>query len=1787
MNPSFPNIAITPIAPKENIAAPNLPFTPEVVNYGYPSTGEVERPLSLIDELNAKANAIPIDKNVSPVYKTEGMDLSGRFPKVYLEGDNEEIYAQGQTTGEKAWNGVVKMSGLATSAFINGTAGIVYGTGEAIRTGKFSSFYDNDLSRSLNEWTESLENSYAHYKTLREREGHWWEPENLFTGNFLFDNIVKNLGFSLGSFAAGGAWGAALKAVGLTSRLVASGAETAAKAEQIIGQAATLPEAERIAYTVGKLEQLYNSVERGRKIERGIVATTGSFGEGGLEALNNSQQFRDSMIENYKRTYGYAPSTQELKEIDTYAQNVGNWSLALNVALLSATQYIQLPKILNSSYKSEKGIINDVIFKEGKYVSNLPEAGAGKFLYKAYKGAGILFNKEESFEEGMQFAIQAGTQNYFDKKFNDEDPSVLEDGILKGFKETLTSDEGLLNVVTGGLSGGLMTSGIMTGGQKVGPFSGGLINQRGFLGYGGESKIKREEIINEFNKSLLTNKLKEGFNNVKAAEKIQEQRTAAIRQGDVLESKDLEFDYAHAYIETRLKYGAKESIDFEINDLRKQAITEDGFPKLQQEGRTAKDDTKETFLARLDNLQEHANNVFSIYNGLSTSLSGIVLRNKAGEVVLDKDGKPVRKYSDKSIQMLTYAASKVKDYDKRLQQLSSELLSTGVSTSALIAAAGNTEEFVKILKEQQALVSSTDELNQEENLQKLNDVAEIALRRKNFINEYKDIQTNPQKWDTTQPVTEKETITVTDKEGEREVNVGEEYYLGEIEYVDKDGVRRKRFPKLTILGENPDGTIKIKDSKGIRDINKEELASYKLGKVADVEKSENSSFYFRNVVKQPDNVFYWNIGKKKASKEFPDGVITGTLKYDGKNDKLYFVYTQNGKQKVKEVGLDQFKPKEGFKQGVFYSKNELTQQDIDNINKRESSGKTKEDIEARRGDKLRVLNTLYQGIIEKSSKVNDLLEKKRVEFENISKDLQELEDRILSEEETFDKRFKKPTFKKSLKEALVAAERLQKTKDQLEFEILELEEQKATLDMEKEDILPYIEDMSQNIDELPAGNKEFLEELKEQKQLLEEAISATEEQLSSIQSLAKKVQETLDSAIGFIADLIDKFKEKYPKAPLAIVAQEWIDFLQANPNFLKRKPDYKSDLKQLEELVAQVEDLDVIPTERHLKELNQSISELQEELKVAQNRLKTIEKVIDKFEEIAKKNQEIKEQQEAIIKNEALQNELLGTNNKREQVVFDEGASTFEVDNKKSTSNVINSTITSSKFDQPHHVRANNFGFRFRTMSSAKKAGMKIVALTQQTEAQLGLSGLTQMLKDEGAAGIEVDPTTTIVGVITKNGKLVDEFGETFELADDASNIKRAVFQVFPLEKLTAKYPSGEGTMFRANVSEEERKFYEAEYANWRKATLAKTAIDENDYEDVDVSFGSGEFIKNRVEKVVDGKPVIVEQIDYTTKTPVENAGLVENTNDFENKPLLTIPTTNDEISEGTTTLKNALGKVFFKLAGVGLERLNNRKLNKKEAQTIFDVILQVCKNEYAKQGKISKEEKDELALTNKRFYQWLDTILYWGIPRNVQTGQRKTPGFNSVWFEKDTDGVVKLFVSGKGTKFAFTPSSLESNKIMIITLLEGMYHDVNAPLVNEYWNKPYTQIVGVENGQPIVKRWKNYQSYLLAETNTETGEKRNSDEIPLSTILRPLADKEDTNRKGIYFIRKPKESKVYKPSIKFTQPKSTTSSQKVSDIQFPTMEQIINAPNEIENKSKRKELKDRWEKLKKLIECI
>ena len=1714
--------------------------------------------------------------------------------------DYEDAAAQGQSTVNKMINGVGKGLLLTGTTFLQSTAGLIYGGEEWMRTGSFSGVYNNSLTKWIDDINKKAEDSLPNYYTNVEKNAHWYSPDKLFTANFFWDGIIKNMGFSVGSMLAANAWGLALKSIPLTAKLFSMGkaAETLEATEQGILAA------DKASATYGQIKSLsdkfigqYNYLNPGG---RAVVSLLGTHGEASFEAYNNMNEYRNQKIEEYKQTHeGQEPLGIDLEQIDNSAKDVGLASHVLNMALLSATQYIQLPKMMGSSYKAEKYAVNSVvketegIVKEGeKFIIKQPK---NKLLATVKNIAPYTFSAPEGFEEGAQHAITKGTQDYYDKKYKNQDTNFI-DSIVEGITQTLGTDEGMENILMGGLSGSLM-------------MGYGRYKERKQLSAQSQAALSSSEGVNAgLNTRDFSPFTKSTFDAVNRGIVIQEEREEALKKGDKQTSKDLEADYIINYLTPRIKYGRFDLVRSDINDYRNLASTEEGFTQLQSEGKVEKEDTREAYLNRLNNLEKTADNVKSLYQSIHLRFGNLA----------DKDGKPL--YSEEVVDKMIYAASKISDYDQRIPNLSLELTKalggTIVVSDVLDGLVKNDatkfNEAIKFIQNKSDILDT----EKDELISSFKDLGEIALRRQSFIQEYNDIKNNPNKYKEEKSTlkSEKEkTITVKDKEGEREVAIGEEYYLGAIDYIDEDGVKKKRFPRLTILGENEDGTIKIKEAGGkIRDIDRKELEDYKLGKVADVNKSENSSFYFRNVIKLPDNEFFWNIGKDKKSKEFPEGIIPGKLLYSPKEDKLYFNYTQNGKNKYKEVGLDQFKPKKDFKRGIYYSKYDLTEEDYNDINNRESSGKTKKDVEARRGDKLRILNNLYNEIVSTSQKVDNLLIKKKAEFENISKELSELEEKILANEEDFDRRFKKPTFKKVVKESLDAASRLQKTKDELEKEIAELEIQKSTLDMEKEDILPYIEDMSQNIDELPAENKEFLEELREQKSLLEDAIKSTEEQLSGMQSLADKVSTTLDSVIDFVADLINKFQQKYPKAPTTIVAQEWIDFLKANPNFLKKKPDYRSDLKQLEDLVAQIEDLDINPSERHLQELNQNIKELKDELQIVQNRLKAIDKVLGKFEEIAQRNKEIREQEILLEKDKSLQADLLGTHIQRTETTTN-NKETFDPIPKKSLFDVVRSTTASTFLNKPHQKRANRFGFNLPKLRKEFKG----VVVSSKNEDKI-LKGLTKFLlfdnPDSDQTSLEfetphlkkrikygVDDVLILI-VTDKNGNLVDENGQTLpEGLTDKEKLDRAIYQVFPID-LKAEYFNPETnqweeqSMFRSTEKQENIEALEKQFNDWRKTQLQKTELSTPQY--LEASFGIPEYNTKTTETIVNGKPIQKQTIDFDNRTSVREAGLIDEET-LNTNSVLDISTTNDNITEGKTSFKNTLGRVFLRIRNQGLVKLYNRKFNKKEASTIYDVVEQLCKNLYKKHTQsLSKDEIYELDKRNKELTNWLDSVIYWGIPKDVTTGTLKQAGYNSLWFEKG-----KLNISGKGTQFDFTPSALNANKKTIIALLEGMYHDTSVRFIKDTnWNNEYKEIIGIDkDGNPIYKTWKNYQTYLLSP------EGRKNNEIPLTTIIRPLEDETDVNRKGIYFSLSDSEFELPKEAPSITQQKETERIEKeeekvktekeitintientiLGEINFPKVSDIVNSENEEENMAIYKQLKEQYNKLKELFKCI
>jgi hypothetical protein len=1641
-----------------------------------PATNVAGKPESAIDTFYKLMNqSVPQQGQTFSYVNTRNLDLSGKYPRVYATLDNENFYAKQQGTLEKLGNGVAKFAGIAGSTFVNGTAGLVYGVADWAKTGEFKSVFDNDLTRELNDFNnEYLETTFANYKTQREREGNWWEPENLFTANFLADNIIKNLGFAAGALASGFAWSGAFKAIGLTSRLVAQGRSMAAAADAAVASANVLPQTQRLSAINSALSGLGAStrVAAGRAlmgVERGIVATFGAAGEAGIEALNASQEFRQSLIDKYVAERGYTPQGDDLANINDLAESAGKTVYGLNIGLLTASNFIQLPKIFSSTFRGEKSIVNDIAFRGGKYVSALPQKGVLKTLYKARNIAGLAFNTTEALEEASQYAAQVGTENYFSKLDETGDASIINDLFFNGAREALTTDEGLLNLFIGGVSGAIMTSGVPTLGMT------GAIKERGITGYGGQRGKLRDEAITIFNNSLIKDKLKDSAKVINAAERIQQERAQKIAQGDVSGSKDLEFDFLFGTILNRAKYTSTEFVDQELQELRALAATQEGFLQLQQEGYAYGTDTKESFLNRLKSIENQAKYIDKAYQDISLKYKGVV------------DEKGERVYSDVVIDKLTYAASKIFDYDTRIPSLNNKLITAGVNTAdlfndVLLNGTPAKEAVDKTLAD----ITSKGSVNEDELTQDLFELVEMGIKRKKFIDEYKEIKEVPSKYtpakkepDTVIPE-EKigERVKIVTKDGEKNYEIGTEYFLGKVVEYDSNGNEVYRFPKLTIIGQNPDGTIRIRDNKGERDINPEVLKDYKLGKVSNVANNPIASFYMENI----NTIVEWNMGKDKG------GIKKGRLEFDSETNQLMFTYvttSKKGKRFVKSIPVDlkSFEPKPGFEKALFSLGRELTATEKTAIKKsKEAVAKaapnTLYDLNAQDA-RAQLINDYHAEVIEKQAQVEKTIKEKKADILTIEEELEKVNKII--EKGGDDARVKKGTrLKSTVRKALDAAMRLSRAKEDLLQEVADLEAQREDGEL----ILAYLQDAVQNISELSGDAKSIIDQLEFETELLKESIEENGKQISALTKLANEFEDTLDSAISFLRNLVDQFEINYPKVP-RILGVEFNEFLKANPNFLKLKPNYISDLRELDRLIAETEDMEIFPNEEKLAELTDKIKSLKENLQIDANELMFKEALLAKMKKAYQEYQASGIEEEKLMKNEALKKQILGTADNDNPVapVFDRE---YEVDDKKPLAIVPRATLGIDR-GKPHQKRAQRFGMNFPSFDNDQKRNIKGVYITSKNQDQL-IPGLMDFLRtDENGVDETVDPNTIIAMVMvdmsTGEPVLVGENGEALTEEQLQDPLNNSIYQVFPLEKLQWSGEYDGKSMFADNVSENVRSEVRKQYAEWRSRVLKVEDLSE--VHSIDVSFGRPE-----VNKDTEGKKL------YDTRTGVQDAGLVTDY-EIDNAPIITVATSDESIIRGISVTKSSPGRVFLDM-GNGLVPLNNRQHSKQEAEVIFNAILQFSKNLFDKTKGVNDDQ-------SKRLISYLKSVVYWGIPANDS-------GFSSVFFK---DG--KLFMSGKGASFPFTPSGLLQNKDSIITVLTGMYHNVNGAISRQI-GQEYEQITNIsEDGTIQSVTWPNYQSYLLS-TTTPDGKKRSGEQLPLSTYMRPLEGPSDVNRSGIYF---------------------------------------------------------------------
>ena len=720
--------------------------------------------------------------------------------------DIEDQNANSQSAISQATNGILKGVNLAATT-VAGSFGMLYGSVSAMGTGRMADVWDNPIMQKLDKWNNEVDQNYLpNYYTNQEVNAPWYSRDNWWKTNFVFDKLIKNSGFAVGAMLSGNVANGALRGVGGAIGAFSAEAALAAESSQafklftpllrntarafsnaknieaaeildkgitsIADLTAADSEIAGIAKTTNKLAGIQD------KVRRTAIALYSSAGEASFEALQTSNEFRNNLIKQYKDTHdGQDPTGEDLGKINTVSEEVGKTSFYGNMALLSVTEYAQLPKLMGSSYAAERQVANsllgeadDVLLKGGKYVSAAEGATTrfGKLYERGAKIAKYAFDPKEAGQEVGQYALQVGTQNYFQKGYDGKEASSFTDGFLYGMvgKDksgkavgAFNSKEGIESGILGGITGGLM--------QTFGP-NGEIAREKAV-------KSNTERFLQDLNNApTFKQAFKEKLEAVNRFVTLQEQQQAATIQGDELEARDLNADMMHTYLAPRIKYGRYDMIAEDIKDLRQAGMSNNGLSDLKEEGIANINDTVESFQKRLNAFEVTAKNTEELYKSLNLRYSGEVMKDAEGKPLLSPDGNQIRKYSPLIIDKMVYAASKIADYDLRIPKVSEKILRTGIPVQDIVDDELSNDTSVSLAK---ALYNideqASDRIDTDVVKQELKDVVELSKRRQLFVNEYNDLKNNPQNYSYTG---EKEEFTPEGKKTRTTAPVKSDYF---------------------------------------------------------------------------------------------------------------------------------------------------------------------------------------------------------------------------------------------------------------------------------------------------------------------------------------------------------------------------------------------------------------------------------------------------------------------------------------------------------------------------------------------------------------------------------------------------------------------------------------------------------------------------------------------------------------------------------------------------------------------------------------------------------------------------------------------------------------------------------------------------------------------------------------------------------------------------------------------------------------------------------------------------
>ena len=537
--------------------------------------------------------------------KYDSYDISG--------GNQEEYFAQKQTTGEKWTNGTIKLLGKTAVATLGGTLGVVDSLVEGIYKGSLSEAYGTNFNKWLDGLHTQMDYKFANYYTEQDREASLLGQ--MGQANFWADKVFGGISFTAGTLVSEGIWGAA---TGGASLLSSSGrmAKLANWTAKGLGGEGKLMKALNTAKATSRgsvdnmLEgivanegNLLKGISEGTKAvgtnyykakklgEIALVAIRSAGFESGMEARQYMNSTEYAWREKYNAVNGKEPSLAEYSQFKEGLTNSANAVFGANTAIVGFSNVAQSwsallgrstnPALGNSLVKRTLfGVgFDKTVEKTGKITYTALEASKKQIV--AGRVWGVLGSAvTESQEEMGQKVVSLTAENYM---LGGLDPKHIKTtyGMAEAFTDALHNTYGTKEGWSEGLVGAI-----------VGVFGAGVHSKFKF----GEVTAERknvEDVVTYANGFTAENH----FNNLVANSKIlqaQEDKEGAISRGDIVGEQLADTASSIAFIERNQAIGnTKEAVNdltLQMDAISNEALAEElGLGKGEEAKQQAKE----------------------------------------------------------------------------------------------------------------------------------------------------------------------------------------------------------------------------------------------------------------------------------------------------------------------------------------------------------------------------------------------------------------------------------------------------------------------------------------------------------------------------------------------------------------------------------------------------------------------------------------------------------------------------------------------------------------------------------------------------------------------------------------------------------------------------------------------------------------------------------------------------------------------------------------------------------------------------------------------------------------------------------------------------------------------------------------------------------------------------------------------------------------------------------------------------------------------------------------------